>query len=211
GLAGDVVGTLAGVLVHRLLLGREHDVLAVPLGRRGVAVVPLVPLVGGVDHLVRGFALLVVLVDLGRAEVPGLGGGRLVDGRARRDLGPETGCERQAGEKRECERADVLHRNGLPVEVPACRLRTRAEMATSVTHAPRASSTIAASTPRAIDPQSPQSLRRSRRQASRTARARRSVRLASPRSATSPAPGASSGAPEPGLLWAHIAYPFGRT
>src|SRR5262249_61675757 len=202
---------VAGVLVHRLLLGREHDVLAVPLGRRGVAVVPLVALVGVVDHLVRVLALLVVLVDLGRQKVPGLAGGRLVDGHARRDLGPETCCERQAGEKRECEQSDVLHRNGLPVEAATCRLRLRATKATLVTHAPRASATIAASTPRATDAQSPQSLRRSRQQASRTARARRSARLASPRSATSPAPGASSGAPEPGLLWAHIAYPFGRT
>ena len=102
GLAGDVVGTLAGVLVHRLLLGREHEVLAVPLGRLGVAVVPLVALVGVVDHLVRVFALLVVLVDLGRQEVAGLVGGRLIDGHARRDLGPEARREREACEQREC-------------------------------------------------------------------------------------------------------------
>src|SRR5262249_58509894 len=103
--------------------------LAVPRGRRGVAVVPLVPLVGVVDHLVRVFALLVVLVDLGRQEVPGLAGRRLVDGHARRDLGPETWCERQAGEKRECKRSDVLHGNSLPVEAPTAASRDRPSVA----------------------------------------------------------------------------------
>src|SRR5262245_20485229 len=134
----QVVGPLHGRLVDGLLVLVEREALAVLAGRLVEAVVPAEPTGREVDDRVDVVAVLVVLVDLGREEIPHLVGRRPVDRRARRDVCADRRTPDRGEHHRESYDHD-RHRQRPPLVALALRGLRRRYRPVAPTRAARAS------------------------------------------------------------------------